>query len=237
MDPLLQLATVDPSPRPDTVCYLVRHCDVENPRGVIYGHLPGFGLSPKGREQGARLGEFFAKTGIAAIFTSPLQRARETADLIQGRLPHRVPEVVDVDLIEAEFGRYLQGVPYAQIPWRRPRWLVHMILPGLLPGDERLGSMKNRVQRVIDRGRRELEGAPFVCISHGDPIQAFWATSDHRPPWALHRLQCAKGGMLELRYRDSRLVSKRYLSPDAVAGLVLSPSQDLATSPGIGGAG
>lgn len=222
---------------PETVCYLVRHCDVENPKGVIYGHLPGFGLSRKGQEQGARLGEFLSRSGIATIYTSPLQRARETSALIQAHLSSPIPEVVADDLIEAEFGRYLQGVNYAQIPWRRPRWLLHMLWPGLLPGDEKVRHMRDRVQRVIDRGLRETQGAPFVCISHGDPIQAFWATTDHRPPWALHRLQCAKGGLLELRYRNSQLTSKRYLSPEALTKLVAQPVEGLYPSAGVGADG
>ena len=67
--------------------------------------------------------------------------------------------------------------------------------------------------------RSEL-GLSLIHICHGDPIQAFWATSDHRLPWALHRLQCSKGGLLELRYRGEKLISKTYLSPEALAASV-----------------
>ncbi len=200
-----------------TVCYLARHCDVENPRGVIYGHLPGYPLSERGREQAVRLGDFLGRRGVAAIYTSPLERAVQTTQIIRERMGGAVPFFRAPGLIEAEFGRYLQGIPYAQIPWRRPRWLAHMIWPGLLPGDESVASMYRRVEAVVQQGLREQGGQPFVLISHGDPIQAYWAAADRRPPWALHRLQCAKGGLLELSLRDGKLIGKPYLSPEAIA--------------------
>ena len=206
-----------------TTCYLARHCDVENPRGVIYGHLPGYPLSVRGREQARRLGDFLARRGVVAIYTSPLERAVQTTQTIRERMGGTVPYFRAPGLIEAEFGRYLQGIPYAQIPWRRPRWIAHMVWPGLLPGDESVASMSGRVEAVIQQGLREQGGQPFVLVSHGDPIQAYWATAERRPPWALHRLQCAKGGLLELSLREGRLIDKSYISPEAVAAEVTLP--------------
>lgn len=214
----------------ETVCYLTRHCDVENPGGILYGHLPNFGLSAKGRAQGTALGRFLSQFPIAAIYTSPLQRARETASLIADQLPPGVQILERPDLVEAEFGRYLQGTRHRDVIWKKPRWYVHMIWPGLLRGDETMGMMHARVQRVVAEGRRQHPGSTFVCVSHGDPIQAFWATTDHRPPWALHRLQCAKGGTLKLVYRDSALVEKSYLAPAEIekAAARISPARSLA---------
>jgi broad specificity phosphatase PhoE len=201
----------------ETTCYLTRHCDVENPEGILYGHLPNFGLSAKGRAQGTALGRLLSQFRIVAIYTSPLQRALETARLIADQLPPGVPILERPDLVEAEFGRYLQGTRHRDVIWKKPLWFVHMIWPGLLRGDEPMGKMHARVQRVIAEGLAQHPGSTFVCISHGDPIQAFWATTDHRPPWALHRLQCAKGGTLKLVYRGSTLVEKTYLAPAAIA--------------------
>lgn len=212
--------TAAQSAHPITRCYLARHCDVANPDGVLYGHLPNFGLSTKGRKQGEVLGRYLAQTGVGAIYTSPLQRAQETASLLASELFPPPPVLSRPALVEAEFGRYLQGTRYRDVLWRKPRWWVHMVWPGLVPGDESMGKMASRVEQVIAEGRREHPGGAFVCISHGDPIQAFWATSDHRLPWALHRLQCAKGGLLELQYRDQELTSKTYRSPQDLATAV-----------------
>ena len=95
-----------------------------------------------------------------------------------------------------------------------------MLCPGLLPGDESMAAMARRERRALDRVIDLAPGAGGICISHGDPIQAFWATADGRPPWALHRLQCAKGGLLTLDYTGHHLVQKKYHSPDRIARLV-----------------
>ena len=219
-----------------TTCYLVRHCDVENPNRVIYGHLPNFGLSAKGRTQGRALGQFFRALPVRAIYTSPLQRALETATLVEASVQPPVPLHERPGLIEAEFGRYLQGTRYQDIVWRRPRWIIHLFWPGLAPGDESMAAMYRRVRRVIQEGLDAHPGQAFICISHGDPIQAFWATVDHRPPWALHRLQCAKGGLLELQYRGGELLRKQYLAPEEVAARVAAraPDGDTASAASAG---
>lgn len=208
-----------PTP-PLTRCYLARHCDVANPEGVLYGHLPNFGLSTKGRRQGVVMGQYLATAPIRAIYTSPLDRAQETAALLASELSPSPPVLLRAGLTEAEFGRYLQGTRYRDVMWRKPRWWVHMVWPGLVPGDESMGAMARRVDQVIAEGLRDYPGEAFVCVSHGDPIQAFWATSDRRLPWALHRLQCSKGGLLELQYQDQQLLTKTYRPPQALAQAV-----------------
>lgn len=222
-----------------TRLYLVRHCDVANPKGVLYGHLPGFGLSEKGRRQAHALGRFFARTPVRQIYTSPLERARETARIIASYLPD-VTVTVTPELTEARFGRYLQGVRPRDVLWRRPLWLVHMIRPGALPNDETVAEMAARVRAPLLRLLRDHPGRGGLCISHGDPIQAFWVEADGRSPFALHRLQCAKGGVLELDYDASgQLVAKRYRSPEDVAALaaaspdssLLEPSSHAVESP------
>src|SRR5690348_6798858 len=119
-----------------TRVYLVRHADVENPRRVLYGHLPGFPLSERGRAQAAEVGTRLAHRNVRRILHSPLERAAETARIISEHLPEPVPLIPDDALLEAQFGRYLQGVPFWQIPVRRPLWVVHKARRGLLPGDE-----------------------------------------------------------------------------------------------------
>ena len=207
--------------------FLARHCDVRNPQGVLYGHLPDFPLSAKGVRQAHDQGAYLATTGATRIEASPLLRAQQTAQIIAEHIPGASITTTD-DLVEARFGHYVQGVRPAQIPWRRPLWLVHMVWPGLLPNDESVGEMAGRVERSI---RRVLTAEPRtggILVSHGDPIQAFWVRSEGRPAWALHRLQCAKGGMLELDYDGGRLVRTTY-RPPASTGAARATGQ---TAPG-----
>jgi broad specificity phosphatase PhoE len=69
-----------------------------------------------------------------------------------------------------------------------------------------------------------------ICVSHGDPIQGFWVTEEGRPRYALHRLQCAKGGLLQLDYEADALRRLAYLSPTRIAELAPEPDQTEAGS-------
>lgn len=192
--------------------FLARHCDVHNPRGVLYGHLPSFPLSEKGVRQAHEQGEYLATTGVTVIEASPLLRAQQTAQIIAEHIPGATI-ATSADLVEARFGHYLEGIRPPQVPWRRPLWMVHMLWPGILPNDETVGAMAGRVQRSIDRVLERSDGAGGILVSHGDPIQAFWVRSAGRPAWALHRLQCAKGGMLVLDYAAGTLTNIAYRPP------------------------
>jgi broad specificity phosphatase PhoE len=143
----------------------------------------------------------------------------QTAEIIAAHLDCATITVTD-ELTEARFGRYLQAVRPRDVLWRRPLWFVHMIRPGLLRCDERVSEMADRVAAPLNRLLANHPGSGGICVTHGDPIQAFWVKADGRPDWSLHRLQCAKGGMLVLGYDGDRLVDKRYVPPDEVDGLV-----------------
>ena len=80
-------------------------------------------------QQAHALGRYFAATTVPQIYSSPLERARQTAEIIASYLDS-VPITYTDDLIETRFGLYLQGVPPKQVPWRRPLWFVHMVVAG-----------------------------------------------------------------------------------------------------------
>jgi broad specificity phosphatase PhoE len=212
-----------------TRLHLVRHCDVRNPDGVLYGHLPNFPLSEKGVKQAHALGRYFAGTKVRQIYSSPLERARQTSEIIASYLDS-VPITYTDDLIETRFGLYLQGIPPKQVPWRRPLWLIHMVWPGLLGNDESVASLAARVRRPLVRLLADHPGDGGICVSHGDPIQGFWVASEGRPRYALHRLQCAKGGLLELDYDGDALRRLTYLPPLRIAELAPGPGQTEAGS-------
>ena len=64
---------------PATVVHLVRHGEVSNPAGVLYGRLPGFHLSEEGLLMAKVAAGFLAGRDVAVLVTSPLERAQETA--------------------------------------------------------------------------------------------------------------------------------------------------------------
>jgi broad specificity phosphatase PhoE len=197
----------------------MRHADVENPRRVLYGHLPGFGLSVLGRAQATAVGRSLRDSGVRRILHSPLDRARETAELVNGQLPAPVPLISEPALREAEIGRYLQGVPYWQIPMRRPKWILHKMRRGTLAGDESIEILGGRILDVVKRLARDHAGEVSLCVSHADPIQAAWVLLEGRPQTEreLYRKSVQRAGMLELDFTGEPLPTVRYVSPPSVA--------------------
>jgi broad specificity phosphatase PhoE len=122
-------------------------------------------------------------------------------------------------LIEAAIGRYLQGVPYWQIPIRRPAWFVHKLKRGMLNGDESIQTLGDRIRGVVLRVAREHPGDVSLCVSHADPIQAAWVLFDGRPQTEreLYRKSVAKAGMLEIDVNGDRIARLSYVAPPKVA--------------------
>ena len=83
-----------------SVVHLVRHGQVHNPDGILYGRLPGYGLSEIGRAMAQRLGEHFADVPLTHLRCSPLQRAQETMAPIAANHPD-LDIVTDQRVIEA----------------------------------------------------------------------------------------------------------------------------------------
>lgn len=198
--------------------YLIRHADVENPQKLLYGHLDGFQLSALGRAQAAAVGDALRSADIKRIVHSPLARAAETARLINERLAVPAELESDPDLREAEFSRYLQGLPYWQIPVRRPLWFVHKAKRGLLPGDEAIDQLGGRVLEVIGRLARRHPGETMAVVSHADPLNAAWVLLDQRPhnEREMYRKAVDKAGMIQLDMEGERPVAWEYIPPPAV---------------------
>lgn len=150
---------------------------------------------------------------------SPLARAAETARLINEKLERPAVLEADPDLREAEFSRYLQGIPYWQIPLRRPLWFVHKAKRGILPGDESLADMGGRVLRVVHRLAREHPGENIALVSHADPLNAAWILLDGRAQneAEMHHKAIDKAGLLRLEMVGETPTSWEYVKPPRVA--------------------
>ena len=202
-----------------TRLYLIRHADVENPHKLLYGHLDGFQLSELGRRQSAAVGDRLRDENIRRIVHSPLARAAETAQLINERLAQPGVLESDADLREAEFSRYLQGLPYWQIPLRRPLWFVHKARRGLVPGDESVDRLGGRVLAVARRLARERPGEAQAIVSHADPLNAAWILLDGRAhnEREMYRKGVDKAGMLRLDMEGEIPNTWEYIPPPAAA--------------------
>jgi 2,3-bisphosphoglycerate-dependent phosphoglycerate mutase len=179
--------------------------------------MPGFQLSALGREQAAEVGRRLRTAGVSLIVHSPLDRARETAEIMARELAPPPLLEPDPDLREADFSAYLQGVPYWQIPVRRPLWFVHKARRGLLPGDESIEAMGKRVLDVVRRVATQHPGQTAALVSHADPLNAAWILLDGRPQneREMHRKGVGKAGMLQVDMDGTTPISWEYIPPPA----------------------
>ena len=195
-----------------TIIHMLRHGEVENPRGVIYGRLPGYHLSANGRQMAAAAADFFAERPVVALFSSPLERALETGAPVAQRLGLEI--VIDDRLIEPwnHFEGLVFGVGDGAL--RRPRHWRHLVNPFRPSWGEPYSHVVARVSAVIERARVAAEGREAVCVSHQLPI---WVTrrsaEGHRLWHDPRRRECALGSVTSFTFAGERLTGISYVVP------------------------
>ena len=169
-----------------TTIYLLRHGEVHNPEGIIYGRLPGYRLNEVGRGQVRTAGEFLAERGpFDALITSPLERARESAGIIAERLG--LTPAVEPRLAETDVSGY-QGQPFSALP--RPDLTEEGV-----PGMESAASMRARMLDWVAVARwYERVIAVFAPRSHRHVVATLvgGASRPSRGAITAHRL-CPRG--------------------------------------------
>jgi broad specificity phosphatase PhoE len=182
--------------------HLVRHAEVRNPDGVVYGRLPGFALSDIGRAQAAACALWLRSRPVSAVWSSPLQRALETALVIADE--HRISVRVDAALTEWFMADAWEGVAWSELPSARPGELeAYLTVPAELPfSSESLEQLARRVGGAVAELERNHPGGELVVVGHQDPTQAarLWLTG--RPLTGLHEDKPGHASIITLRPGD-----------------------------------
>lgn len=152
--------------------HLVRHGEVENPRHVVYASLPGFGLSELGIRQAREAARYLGGRPVVAVWSSPLERALETAATIAGRLG--IPVSVEPELIEWKMADDWAGIVWENLPTERPGELeAYLEHPWELDfARESLDQLASRMRSAITRFHERHREGDVVVVSHQDPVQA-----------------------------------------------------------------
>lgn len=150
---------------------LVRHGEVANPNHVVYGHLPGFDLSPLGVLQAHATGAYLAHERVDVVLSSPLARARHTATAIadhHGQLVH-----TDERLTETRMYPEWTGLTWEVVEQRFPEQFN-----GYLTDATALRDVTESVNNVAVRTTDTVNDAfaagheTVVVVGHQDPTQA-----------------------------------------------------------------
>jgi probable phosphoglycerate mutase len=150
--------------------YLIRHAENDWVGKRIAGWLPEVHLNEQGRAQAEVLAERLARSGIGAIYSSPLERAVETAAPLARRLGL---EVQTSDAIgEVHFGDWTGCDLAALEADPRWRWFNTFRSGARIPGGELMIETQTRFVAELERLRDREPGGTVAVVSHGDPIKA-----------------------------------------------------------------
>lgn len=195
------------------IVHLVRHGQVENPKGVIYGRLPGYHLSERGLLQAQAAAQRLAGGDVGGVWASPLERAQETAAIIA--TPHGLDVITDERLTESAntlegLGRSLGALV------RSPKHLWGFRNPMKPSWGESFTEVRERMLEAIEEAMAASGGRETVIVSHQTPVLvARLALARRRvPPW-LGFLECGTGSVTSLVLEGERLTSATYFAPPA----------------------
>ena len=195
-----------------TVVHLLRHGEVRNPEGILYGRLPGFCLSDVGVRQAEQVAAHLGDHDVVHVVASPLLRAQQTAVPIAAR--HGLDLVTDDGLIEA--GNVFEGtrVSVRDGALRDPRSWPKLCNPFRPSWGEPYREIAARMLAAVHRARERAAGHEAVCVSHQLPIcavirylagQRLWHDPRHR--------RCALASLTSLVFADEALIDVVYSQP------------------------
>ncbi len=197
---------------PADVVHLVRHGEVDNPTKILYGRLPGFGLSPLGHRMAAAAADSLAGRPITALITSPLQRAEESAAPwaarfeLEPRLDDRVIEPMNRFQginVRRDLRSHPELWPYLLAPWR-PSW------------GEAYREVVKRMRAAIGDASASVDSGEVVIVTHQLPIWMVALSVAGKPlPHDPRARRCALSSITSVAVRDGRFVEVGYSEPAA----------------------
>ncbi|MCU1434509.1 MAG: family putative phosphomutase [Pseudarthrobacter sp.] len=191
-----------PAPPSGTLLLLVRHGVTPTTGKVLPGRAPGLHLSDAGRAQAERVAERLAEVAVAAVYSSPLERARETAEPTAVRAGLDVKH--DDGLLECDVGDWT-GAALADVAGL-PEWKTVQHSPSIFrfPNGESFTEMQDRIVGSLEALRTAHAGGVVVCFSHADPIKAAVAHALGTPLDLFQRIVISPGSVSAISFVEGQ---------------------------------
>ncbi|MEN2738142.1 histidine phosphatase family protein [Microbacterium sp. X-17] len=198
--------------------HLVRHGEVRNPDGILYGRLPGFALTAEGRRMARDAANAVHADGrpVGALLCSPLQRARESSEPFEELFG--VEPLVDERVIEPTNvfeGRVMRRALRNPLNWR------HLVRPSVPSWGEPYAKVVHRVEAAMTDAWNRTAGGDVVIVSHQLPIwithlAVAGASLRHDP----RARRCALSSITSFERHDDRWVEVDYREPASTVGAI-----------------
>lgn len=202
-----------------TTVHLLRHGEVHNPEGVLYGRLTGYRLSERGQAMAERIaahlsGEGGERRDVVHVVASPLQRAQETAAPVAAAFGLTVAS--DERFLEAE--NHFEGLTFGvgDGSLRRPSHWRHLWNPFRPSWGEPYRRQVARMLAGIADARVAAAGHEAVVVSHQLPIWVTRQALEGKRLWHdPRRRECSVASLTSLHFEDDRLAGLTYSEPAA----------------------
>ena len=199
-----------------TIVHLMRPGEVHNPAGVLYGRLPDYHLSERGRAMADAVADYLVSrdADVVHIVASPLERAQETAAPIGAAFGLTIG--TDPRLIEA--GNHFQGLTFGvgDGSLRHPAHWWHLRNPFRPSWGEAYQNQAARMLAAAADARTAAEGHEAVLVSHQLPVWMARSKAEGRRLWHDPRKrECSLASLTSLVYSGDDIVEVRYAEPAA----------------------
>lgn len=189
--------------------WLVRHGATEWSESGKHTGRTDVPLTEAGEAAARALGSILAQQSFALVLSSPMSRARRTAELAGLH-----PEITD-DLHEWDYGDY-EGRTTPEIRAEVPGWTI---FADGAPNGELAGEVAGRVDRVIERARNAASGGQDVaCVAHGHLLRVFGARWVELAPEDGRHLKLGTAALCILGYEHENPVIERWNDTSHVPG-------------------
>lgn len=195
-----------------TVAHVLRHGEVHNPDGILYGRIAGYGLSESGNSMAATIADHVADFDITHLVSSPLQRAQETAAPIAERLGLAIH--TDERLIEPTniFEGTRFGVGDGAV--RRPANWKYLRNPFRPSWGEPYAEIAARMLAAVQDARAAAEGHQALCVSHQLAIWTLRRFLEGRPLWHDPRKrECGLASLTSIAFDGASFAGLSYTEP------------------------
>ncbi len=196
----------------------LRHGQAKNNlERILTGRTPGVPLTEKGIDQAEKAAKFLEHMNISAIYSSPIERAKHTAEIVGKH--NSLDVTIDDRLIELDMGKFT-GVPYDEI-FNSHGNVFMKFYNGELEiahnGVETFSEVKKRILGIVDHVIENHPDQNVVLVTHMDPIKAMLSTVVDLTPTNLFELIIANASLN---------IFREYKRKFSISGLnVMDPSR------------
>ncbi len=190
-----------------TTFYFVRHGEVKNPQKIWYGRLKGYDLSDKGKSEIKESAEFLSGLHIDEIYSSPLLRAKTTANIVKNTLG--LP-TVDFTPLLLEIGSSLEGSLYSYLDTMN--YDVFASSTNTVVG-ESIDQVVTRIMIFLKKTDGAHKGKHIVAVTHGDIMMLLKPLAMLESPITLQSIRkktepyVGHGEIYNLVYQDNKIIS------------------------------